>query len=48
MNARDMAHRIRMLALSCKNRHTQTCEFGNEFADRVEEYLQKCFDEKED
>ena len=39
-----MANRIRIIALGCKNRDVLSCEFGNEFAPRVEAYLRECFD----
>jgi hypothetical protein len=43
-----IANRIRILALHCKNRDTLSCEFGNEFAPKVEDYLRECFEDDED
>ena len=41
-----MANRIRILAFSCKSREVFSCEFGNEFAPKVEDYLRECFGEE--
>ena len=38
-----IANRIRILAIDCKSTDTLSCEFGNEFAPKVEEYLRECF-----
>jgi hypothetical protein len=38
-----IANRIRILALGCKNNDALSCEFGNEFAPKVEDYLRECF-----
>ena len=40
---RAIATQIRLIALRCKNTNTYTCDFGNEFAEKVEEYLRECF-----
>ena len=39
-----IANRIRILTIGCKNRDVLSCEFGNEFAPKVEAYLRECFD----
>lgn len=39
-----IANNIRILAIDCKSRDTLSCEFGNEFAPKVEAYLRKCFE----
>ena len=39
----EMSRRIRMFALHCKNKDAFSCEFGNEFAPKVEEYLRECW-----
>ena len=39
----EMSRRIRMFALLCKNKDAFSCEFGNEFAPKVEEYLRECW-----
>lgn len=43
-----IANRIRIITIGCKNRDTLSCEFGNEFAPRVREYLSEQFGEEED
>ena len=40
---RSISTQIRLIALRCKNTRTYTCEFGNEFAEKVEEYLRSVF-----
>jgi len=37
---KEMADRIRCMALGCMSTNTMSCEFGNEFADKVYKYLQ--------
>ena len=36
---RSMANVIRIMAFSCKSKDVMSCEFGNEFGERVERYL---------
>ena len=38
-----IANKIRILALGCKSKDSFSCEFGNEFAPKVEDYLRECF-----
>lgn len=38
-----IANRVRILAIDCKSRDTFSCEFGNEFAPKVKDYLRECF-----
>ena len=37
------ANIIRIMTLGCKSKDVMSCEFGNEFAPRVEEYLREVF-----
>lgn len=39
MNTKQMADTIRMIALHCESADVLSCEFGNEFAKKVEEFL---------
>ena len=34
---------IRIITFDCKSKDVMSCEFGNEFAPRVEEYLREVF-----
>jgi hypothetical protein len=43
-----ISNRIRIIATGCKNNDVLSCEFGNEFAPRVREYLAECFGEEFD
>jgi hypothetical protein len=42
-----ISNRIRIIAIGCKNTDVFSCEFGNEFAPRVREYLVECFGEEQ-
>jgi hypothetical protein len=39
MTTKELAHTIRLIAMSCKSKDVMSCEFGNEFHDRVEAVL---------
>ena len=41
-----ISNRIRIIALGCKNKDAFSCDFGNEFAPKVREYLVECFGEE--
>lgn len=41
------ANRIRIMTFGCESKDVMSCEFGNEFAPRVEEYLREVFVLKE-
>ena len=41
MDVKYHADRIRILAIGCKNHDVMSCEFGNEFGDKVEEYIRE-------
>lgn len=38
----EISSTIRKMAFSCESADVFSCAFGNEFADRVEEYLKEC------
>lgn len=38
---RVIANQIRILAIGCKSSDAMSCEFGNEFTPKVEEYLRE-------
>ena len=40
MKAREMANCIRIMAFQCKSKDVMSCEFGNEFGRRVEEFIE--------
>ena len=40
MVAHLMANRIRIMAFQCKSKDVMSCEFGNEFGRKVEEFLE--------
>ena len=40
-----IANRIRLMTFGCKNKDVLSCDFGNEFAPRVREYLAEQFGE---
>ena len=39
----EIANRIRIMTFGCKNKDIMSCEFGNEFAPRVEALLREEF-----
>ena len=47
MTTEGMANRIRIMAFMCESKDVMSCEFGNEFATKVEKYLLECLGEEE-
>ena len=43
----EIAMHIRMMSRFCRSGDVMTCEFGNDFTPRVEEYLRDCFEKRE-
>jgi hypothetical protein len=41
MDITRLANKIRIMAFQCKSKDVLSCEFGNEFAARVEKFLEE-------
>ena len=41
MTTEGMANRIRIMAFMCESKDVMSCEFGNEFGRRVQEFLEE-------
>ena len=45
MTPKEIAHTIRIIALTCRNNDTMSCEFGNEFSDKVEKLIEEMIED---
>ena len=45
-NAKKLAETIRIIAISSPNRDVMSCEFGNWFVPKIEEYLENLKEDK--